>query len=719
MTDTSRRPRKIRAVIQSTISECGLACLAMVATAHGQYTSIREIRGQIDPGRDGASMRQLAEYARGHGFDARAYRVLSGEDLVRLPLPAIAPWHNSHFVVVERLERDAVSIVDPALGRSSVAPDVFWENFGNAALVLSPNESFERVSRPPLNFLRFVRPYIPRSPLRIGSIALLALLLFALVLVPPAITQYIFDSVIPADDASALVPILVGVALLGFAYLASFLVRSELLLWLETRLDGALMGDFLQHLLALPYKYFQVRQLGDILIRVSSTAYVRDVLSSRLLSLMIDSLFVIGYVFVISLQSVQLALVVVAIAVAQIVIVLSATRRAQLLTERELAEMSNAQSVLLETISGIEMVKSTGLEDEALRRWSTDFTKQLHASVSRRRLDNLVSGMLAGVGYLTPVLFLIVASAFVLTRELTVGQAISLNVLAGAALAPIAALGAALQSLLTARVHLDRLRDILEEPREEVGADLPPTEISGGVRVSGVSFAYGTNAPRVLHDVSFDVKPGEFIAVVGPSGSGKSTLARVLVGLLRPTEGTVSFDGVELGKLNMRSIRKQLGVVTQASDAVSGTLRSNIRFGRSWISDEAVLHAATIAGLDRDIARMPLGVETPLGEAGLGLSGGQLQRLAIARAVAASPRILLMDEATSHLDSRTEHEVCTNLSTLNCTRVVIAHRLSTIVDADRILYLENGRVQLAGRHDELLSQPGYAEFFARQASALA
>ncbi|ANJ25630.1 hypothetical protein ATC03_01485 [Agromyces aureus] len=691
----------------------------MVATALGRYTSIREIRGQIDTGRDGASMRQLAEFARSNGFDARAYRVQSAEDLTQVPLPAISPWKRSHFVVVERLDRDSVSIVDPALGRSSVTPEEFWEDFGRAALVLTPNESFVRVPRPPLNFLRFVRPYIPRSPFRIGAIAVLALLLFGLVLVPPAIMQYIFDSVIPGDEPSALGPILFGVALLGVAYLASFLVRSELLLWLETRLDASLMGDFLQHLLALPYKYFQVRQLGDILVRVSSTAYVRDVLSSRLLSLMIDSLFVIGYVFVISLQSTALALVVLVIAAIQIAVVLSATRRAQALTERELAEMSNAQSVLLETVSGIEMVKSTGLEDEALRRWSVDFTKQLQASVGRRRLDNLVSGLLAGVGYLTPVLFLIVASVFVLTREITVGQAVSLNVLAGAALAPIAALGAALQSLLTARVHLERLRDILDEPSEEVGADLPPAEISGAVQVSGVSFAYGSNTSNVLEDVSFDVRPGEFIAIIGPSGSGKSTLARVLVGLLRPTEGTVGFDGTGLGSMNLRSVRKQLGIVTQASDAVSGTLRSNIRFGRLWITDEAVVHAATMAGLAGDISRMPLGLETPLGEAGLGLSGGQLQRLAIARAVAASPRILLMDEATSHLDARTEYEVCRNLATLECTRVVIAHRLSTIVDADRILYLQNGRVELMGRHDELLSEPGYADFFARQSSALA
>lgn len=713
----SRRPRKIRGVIQSTIAECGPACLAMVATALGRYTSIREIRGQIDTGRDGASMRQLADFARDHGFDARAYRVHSAEDLAQLPLPAIALWERSHFIVVERLERDSVSIVDPALGRSSVAPDKFWEGFGNAALILSPNESFERVPRPPLSFFRFVRPYVPKSPLRIVSIALLALLLFGLVLVPPAIMQYVFDSVIPSDRASALAPIVFGIALLGLSYFTSSLVRSELLLWLETRLDAALMGDFLKHLLALPYKYFQVRQLGDILVRVSSTAYVRDVLSSRLLSLMIDSLFIIGYAFIISLQSVALGLVVLAIAAAQITIVLSATRRAQLLTERELAEMSNAQSVLLETVSGIEMVKSTGLEDEALRRWSVDFTKQLRASVSRRRLDNLVSGLLAAVGYVTPVLFLVVASAFVLTRDITVGQAVSLNVLAGAALAPIATLGAALQSLLTARVHLERLRDILDEPSEEVGADLPPTEISGAVRVAGVSFAYGSNAPHALRDISFDVRPGEFIAIIGPSGSGKSTLARVLVGLLRPTEGIVAFDGVELEKLNMRSIRKQLGIVTQASDAMSGTLRSNIRFGREWITDGAVQHAAMIAGLASDISRMPLGLDTPLGESGLGLSGGQLQRLSIARAVAASPRILLMDEATSHLDARIEYEISRNLSTLDCTRVVIAHRLSTIVDADRILYIEDGRIQLAGRHDELLSHPGYAEFFERQSLA--
>lgn len=696
------RQKKVPLNLQATASECGLACLSMIYGYFGRHTPIGEIRRDIDTGRDGASMLQLAQHSRSLGLDAHGVRV-ANYDPGAVPLPAIITWDRSHFVVLEASNEEGVTIVDPALGRRAVSQQDFLENFGGTALFFKATSEFRNRKRAPFGFLRFVAPFIPATRWPLYSILLLATFVMLAGLVPPALTAFVVDSVVVSDAKASLGLLAWFVAAFAAAYLTSVAFRAELTLWLEIRLDGSITSGFVDKLLALPYKFFLVRQTGDILARAASTTYMRDAFSSRLFLIVTDSVFVSFYLLVIGFQSLVFLCALLMAMVLQLGAIFLLTPKIREAADRELSEISNSQSLLLETVYGMETVKSAGLSLEANKRWRQSFRTQLAASQVKRRLDNVLTAVLTTISFGLPSCLLLLGALSILNHDSTVGRMLALIALSGAALAPISTLGAGIQALQSARVHMARLEDILGEDSEDLRAGERQIDFAGALSLDHVSFRYGDNAPLAIEDVSCSVARGEFVAIVGPSGSGKSTLARVMVGLMEPASGSLAFDGIPVHDLDLGHLRQQIGTVVQSSTAMSGTIASNIRFGRERVTDADLWQACQIACLDGDIVRMPLGLDTPLGEGGTGLSGGQLQRLSLARAIASKPRMLLLDEATSSLDGPTEEVIAGNITgALSCTRIVIAHRLSTVFNADRIIFMKEGKIQSIGRHDELL-----------------
>lgn len=708
------RRRRVPVRHQSTQTECGATCVAMVASYHGRHTDPKEIRDDLGIGRDGANLLALAQAARRMGLQARGLRAPVAS-LDELTLPAIAHVDGDHFVVLESVVGDDVRLVDPAGGRERLSRERFAQRYDGVVLDLQPGEGFEPRARRRLDLFRFVADFLPRSRSRIVAVVTASVALVLLALLPPLVTRLVVDDVIPGGDRQLVFALAIGAAAFLLGHGAATLMRAELLLWLQTAIDRRMMVSFMRHLLSLPYRYFQVRPGGDLLVRVSSTAYVRDVVSGHLLSLAIDAALIGIYLVVIGVQSLAFVAALVAVATVQVVLMAITVGRAQRLAERELVTLGDAQSRLLETVGGIESIKSSGAEDAAFTRWAGSFHAQIGASIRRRRLDNLIDASLSGIRIATPVGMLLLGATMVIGGELTLGQMLALVALTGAALAPVAQLGQSLQTLQTVRVHLDRLRDVFDERPEQLDHGDRRIELRGGVELRGVSFAYGRGAAPALRDVDLSIPAGSRVAIVGPSGSGKSTLARLLLGLLPPTEGRVAFDGVDLDELDLVALRRQCGVVTQSADVLSGTIRDNITLADPDASDEDVRRAVRLADLEADISRMPMGLQTVLGETGAGLSGGQLQRLAIARALVHRPRLLVLDEATSHLDTATEASIADHVRGLRCTQVVIAHRLSTIRDADTILVLDQGAIVDRGTHDELLvTCPTYRDLVAAQ-----
>jgi ABC-type bacteriocin/lantibiotic exporter with double-glycine peptidase domain len=382
-------------------------------------------------------------------------------------------------------------------------------------------------------------------------------------------------------------------------------------------------------------------------------------------------------------------------------------RRNQHLMSESLQVEAKSQSYTFELLAGIETLKAAGAEERAAEHWERLFIDQVNVALRRGRLEASVTAVMATFQLAAPLAILVYGGFQVLNGSLSLGIMLAAAALAAGFLEPLATLidtGLKLQLL---RSYMERINEVLDAPREQEGQEVVTApRLSGRIRAERVSFSYGPLAPLVVKNVSLKVKPGQQLGIVGRTGSGKSTLAHLLLGLYPPTSGRILFDGRDLAQLDLRSVRRQIGIVTQRPYLFGASIRQNIALSNPAMPLEEVVEAAKLACIHDEIIAMPMGYDTRLVDGGASLSGGQQQRIALARALAHRPTILLLDEATSDLDGVTERTVHRALSELGCTRIVIAHRMSTIVDADHILVMEDGRIVQHGTHDELMDLPG-------------
>ncbi|GAA2832078.1 peptidase domain-containing ABC transporter [Crossiella cryophila] len=701
------RTRRIRVELQNTNAECGLVCLAMILSSHGCEISSQELRDRLGTGRDGTSALELLRVAREWGLRAEARRV-EPADLSTMDTPLILHWNFSHFVVLERFAADRITIVDPASGRRVVSAEEFDRSFTGVALVLTPTPAMPRRKRQTLRALiAFVRTVFPRARAVVALVVLCSVLLVLLGLLPALLTRYLVDELVPGGQPGALTALGLGLIAFVAGQAMTGYARAELLVYLQTRTSRNLSTRFLRRLLDLPYSYFQLRTGGDLLSRFGSSEVIRDLVTAQFLAVLLDGALVLLYLGVLFAGSVPFALVVAGTGVLNLVVLWVFARRAHELTEVQLNRMASTQSYLLETVVGVETIKASGAEDRAYQRWSRMFDRQLRVSMDRQSLDNHLELWLTVLRVGMPLGLLWFGAYLVLGGQLGLGELLAMNTLAGSVFAPLTSLAMTGKSFQTVGVHLGRIQDVLREEPEQPDRDrVISPRISGEIELHQVSFGYGPEAEPAVREVSVHCPAGAKIAIVGRTGSGKSTLARLLLGLHRPSSGTVSFDGIPMGLLDLTALRGQCGVVMQTPHVYSGSILDNLTLKAPDATFDEVVRAATVAEVHEDLMRMPLNYHTVLSEGGAGLSGGQLQRLAIARAVLGEPRILLFDEATSHLDAATEAAVQRNLDELGCTRIVIAHRLSTVRNADLIIVMGEGAITELGSHEELLRSGG-------------
>jgi len=703
------RRRRVPLVRQTGPTECSAACLAMILGYHGRTTSLRECSERLSIGRDGATARALAEAGRSFGLRARGFTADPEHLASELSLPLIAHWGFSHFVVVERCRRGTVEIADPATGRRRFILDEVGEQMTGVVVTFEPKPDFERRRRDGRHpWLRYLVGLLalPGTRWALVQVLVASLLLQVLGLAVPLATKVVVDRILPGglSDALALLGLGIGVWVAALA-VASFL-RTAMLIHLQARLDSRMMVGFFKHLLALPYTFFQSRSAGDLMMRLTSNSRVRELLTDQSLSLVLDGSFAVVYLGVLLTVSLPFGLLVAAIAAVQVAIVLATARPMHELMQRDVLADSGHQSYLIEAIRGIATVKAAGAEERTLERWSGLFHEYLGAALRRNRYAAVVDTSLTGLRTLAPLALLWFGGVQVLDGILSLGTMLGLVALAGSFLSPLASLTASGRQVQTAGAHLQRISDVLERRPEQRGERRALGRLEGHIEVGGLSFRYTREGPLVLRDISFEARPGEVVAFVGRSGSGKSTLAALLLGLYRPTAGEIRYDGVPLDRLDLRALRGQIGSVLQESYLFAGSIRSNVAFNDPDLPFDRVLDAARLAAIDEEIERLAMGYESLVQEGGGTLSGGERQRLSIARAVATRPAVLILDEATSHLDSATEERVAEQLGRLCSTRIVVAHRLSTIRHADRILVFEQGEVVERGCHEELMAAGG-------------
>jgi ATP-binding cassette subfamily B protein len=709
--------RRVPLVRQMEEADCGAACLAMALGYLGKRVPLDELRAMTGTGRDGVSALSLLHAARAYGLTAHGVRAdLPG--LKDLPRGTILHWEFSHFVVLDRATRTGVRVIDPALGHRFVREDELRRAYTGVAVALERGAEFVPGGPPAKGTWRYLHPILGQAR-SLSKVIVTSLILRISALALPLMTALVIDRVVPRDDHHLLGLFAIGVAMvIGYQLLSAFL-RGNLLLELRTRLDMGLTMGFVDHLVELPYTFFLRRSSGDLMMRLQSNTSVREILTSGSLSALLDGVFASFYLILLLIVSPDIGYLVVVLALAEVLTLVASWRRNRRLMSDSLQAQADSQSYAYELLAGIETLKAAGAEHRAAQHWGGLFKRQVSVDLTRGRLTAAVDSVMSTLNIGSPLLILLVGTLQVIDGRLSLGTMFAASALAAGFLSPLGTLVSSGLQLQLLASYMERINDVLDTPREQPGQPLPQAmPLAGALQARGVSFCYGALSPPVVRNVSLDIRPGQHVGVVGRSGSGKSTLAHLLLGLYRPTEGQICFDGQDLAELDVRSIRRQLGIVTQHPYVFGSSIRQNIALTDPGLPMEAVAEAARLACVDTDIAAMPLGYETPLHDGGGSLSGGQRQRIALARALVSRPAILLLDEATSELDTVTEEMVYRNLAAIRATTIVIAHRLSTIRNADLIVVMDDGRIAESGSHQELLALGGVYSALARAQSSM-
>jgi len=697
--------------------DCGPACVRMVASHFGRDYPLSYLRSLSQLTREGVSVAGIRHALEAIGIDSASFEMTTGQLTADCPLPAILYWEQKHFVVLERISRKGRFIIcDPAYGRNSLDEAGFERSWLNGAkgvvIALEPTEEFysrEGMARHH-SFADFARKYILpfKSQLLQSFLAMLVGMLLGLV--APFLTQAVVDQGIATKNLGLIFDILLAQIALFVGQFIMSTIGSWVTLYMSTHLSIRILRDYLAKLLRLPMSFFDTKSVGDYQQRLGDHSRLQSFMTGSSVGTLFSLFSVPFYLGIIAFYSPIILGVFLLFTALSTGWMAYFFRRRKALDYEQFAISAQNQTKLYELVSGITDIKVNGYGDYKLAEWEGLQQKQYAMSRKSLRLNQIQNTGFTIIGQLRNIIITCWIAAEVVGGSLTLGMMMSISAIIGMVSGPLGQLIGFLQQYQDAKISLERSQEVHlcdpedDDTRREVAADAPRT-----IELRNVTFSYtGTDGKPALSDVSFSIPAGKMTAIVGESGSGKSTLMKLLLKFYEPDSGSILLDGVNLSEYSAESMRRRCGIVMQDNFLFSESVRRNIVMGEA--DDEPRLRdAIATACLNDLIERHPLGAEMNVGAEGLGVSGGEKQRIMIARAAYKNPLYLMMDEATSSLDADNEARITSNLSRrfADRTRVVIAHRLSTVRHADRIIVLRHGRVVEQGTHEELVSRKGY------------
>lgn len=705
--------KKYICIRQHDITDCAAACLATISRHYGLKTPVTKIRETAGTDKMGTNAYGVIKAADKLGFTAKGVKGNIDNFFSGFPLPAIAhviiDGSLLHYVVIHKINKTEVIIADPAKGIVKYTPEEFFKVWTGVLILMVPTIQFNKGNETKGIFARFFILLKPQKKL-LTNIFLASIIYTILGILGSFYFKFLMDDIIPYNLQKTLIVISVGVVILNVLKVLLNACRTQLLLYLSQKLDISLILGYYRHVLKLPMSFFGTRKVGEIISRFMDASKVREAISGATLSIMIDTLMAVAGGIVLYIQNGRLFAITFIIVVLYAAIVFSFNKPIRDVNRKQMENNAQLTSYLVESLNGIETVKAFNAEYKANTDTEKKFIKLLKSIFKGESINNLQSSLTGFIGSVGGIIILWVGAYTVMQGKMTIGQLLTFNALLAYFLDPVKNLINLQPMMQTAIVASDRLGEILDlelEKDENEDKKLNPASLKGDIELKNINFRYGTRQ-LALKNISMTIRQSEKIALVGESGSGKTTLVKLLMNFYPWEQGDVLINGYNIKDINIERLRDRIAYISQDIFLFSGTIQDNLSLGIENASLEEIIDASKMARAHDFINNMPLRYNTMLEENGANISGGQKQRLAITRALLKKPDILIMDEATSNLDSIAEKAIerTINESTVGITTIIIAHRLSTIIRCDKIYVMDKGEFVESGSHYDLMKKRG-------------